>query len=100
MKKVFAICIIALVLIFSSVTSYGATSDKQLAQNWVNNHGGGYTITKVITISKGGKKGKVKGTSYIVKYPKKVKKGKRVTCYMVEQNGDVYAMICLGIVKE
>ena len=99
MKKLFTICIIALVLIFSSVTSYGATSDKQLAENWVNNHGGGYTITKVITISKGGKKGKVKGTSYIVKYPKKVKKGKRVTCYMIEKNGDVCAMVACGKVK-
>lgn len=99
MKKVFVICIIALVLIFSSVTSYGATSDKQLAQNWVNNHGGGYTIEKVITISKGGKIGKVKGTSYVVKYPKKVKKGKKVTVYMIEKDGDVYAMVALGKVK-
>lgn len=99
MKKVFLIFIIALVLMFSSVASYGATSDKQLAQNWVNNHGGGYTITKVITIAKGGTKGKVKGTNYIVKYPKKVKKGKKVTCYMIEKNGDVCAMVCLGKVK-
>ena len=99
MKKLFVVCIIVLVLMLSSVASYGATSDKQLAENWVNNHGGGYTITKVITISKGGKKGKVKGTSYIVKYPKKVKKGKRVTCYMIEKNGDVCAMVACGKVK-
>ena len=81
MKKVFIICIIALTLIFSSVTSYGGTSDKQLAINWANNHGGGYTIEKVITVSKGGTK------------------GKKVTVYMVEKNGDVYAMVCLGKVK-
>ena len=99
MKKLFVVCIIALVLIFSSVTSYGATSDYQKAVNWSNSHGGGYTIEKVITIAKGGTKGKVKGTSYIVKYPKKVKKGKKVTCYMVEKNGDVCAMVCLGKVK-
>lgn len=99
MRKTIIICIIALVLTLSSVTSYGATSDKQLAQNWVNNHGGGYTITKVITISKGGTKGKVKGTKYTVKYPKKVKKGKKVTVYMIEKNGDVKAMVCLGKVK-
>lgn len=99
MKKIFIICIITLVFMFSSITSYGATSDRQLAENWVNNHGGGYTITKVITISKGGKIGKVKGTSYVVKYPKKVKKGKKVTCYMVEKNNEVYAMVCLGKVK-
>lgn len=99
MKKAFVICIIALVLMFSSVASYGATSDKQLAQNWVNNHGGGYTITKVVTISKGGKKGKVKGEKWTVKYPKKVKKDKKVTCYMIEKNGDICAMVCLGKVK-
>ena len=99
MKRIFIICIIALVLAFSSVASYGATSDKQLAQNWVNSHGGGYTIEKVITVSKGGTKGKVKGTKWVVKYPKKVKKGKKVTVYMVEKNGDVCAMVCLGKVK-
>ena len=99
MRRILIICIITLALILSSVTSYGATSDKQLAVNWVNNHGGGYTIEKVITVSKGGTKGKVKGTKWIVKYPKKVKKGKKVTCYMVEKNGDVCAMVCLGVVK-
>lgn len=99
MKKLFTICIITLVLTLSSVTSYGATSDKQLAQNWVNSHGGGYTITKVVTISKGGKKGKVKGTNWTIKYPKKVKKGKKVTCYMIEKNGDVCAMVACGKVK-
>lgn len=99
MKKVFLICIITLVLVFSSVTTYGATSDKQLAQNWVNNHGGGYTITKVVTIAKGGKKGKVKGTNWVVKYPKKVKKGKKVTVYMIEKNGDICAMVALGKIK-
>lgn len=99
MKKILIICIIILALIFSSVASYGATSDKQLAENWVNNHGGGYTITKVITISKGGKKGKVKGTKWTVRYPKKVKKGKKVTCYMIEKNGEVYAMVACGKVK-
>jgi predicted transcriptional regulator YheO len=98
MKK--AIIVLLLVVIFSTCDiSHGATSDKQLALNWANSHGGGYTIEKVITVSKGGKTGKVKGTKYIVKYPKKVKKGKKVTCYMVEKNGEVYAMVCLGKVK-
>ena len=99
MRKALIICIITLALMLSSVASYGATSDKQLAQNWVNNHGGGYTITKVITIAKGGTKGKVKGTNWVVKYPKKVKKVKKVTVYMIEKNGDVKAMVCLGKVK-
>lgn len=99
MRKLFIICIITLMLALSSVATYGSTSDYQKAVNWVNSHGGGYTIEKVITISKGGKLGKVKGTSYIVKYPKKVKKGKRVNVYMIEKNGDICAMVTLGKVK-
>lgn len=99
MRKLFIICIITLALMFSSVTSYGSTSDYQLAKNWINNHGGGYTIEKVITIAQGGYKGKVKSTKWTVKYPKKVKKGKRINVYMIEKNGDVCAMVCLGKVK-
>ena len=76
-----------------------AKSNKALAKEWAKAHGGGFKIKKLVTISKGGKKGKVKGTSYIVKYPKKVKKGKRVTCYMIEKNGEVYAMVACGKVK-
>lgn len=99
MRKLFIICIITLALIFSSVASYGGTSDYQLAKNWANKHGGGYTITKVVTVSKGGYKGQVKGTKWRVKYPRKVAKGKRITVYMIEKNGDVYAMVALGKVK-
>jgi membrane protein implicated in regulation of membrane protease activity len=99
MKKTLIICIIALTLIFSSVASYGATSDYQLAKNWANKHGGGYTIEKVITIAQGGYKGKEKGTKWTVKYPKKVSKGKRVTVYFVEKHGDICAMVTLGKVK-
>lgn len=99
MRKLFIICIITLALILSSVASYGGTSDYQLAKNWINNHGGGYTIEKVITIAQGGYKGKVKGTKWRVKYPRKVAKGKRITVYMIEKNHDVCAMVCLGKVK-
>ena len=35
-------------------------------------------IVKLNTISKGGHNGRVKGTKYVVSYPKKVKRGKRV----------------------
>ena len=97
MKRIIISVIIALML--TTCTTYAKSNDYDIAKQWVKNHDGKYTITKVVTISKGGKKGKVKGTSYIVKYPKKVKKGKKVTCYMVEKNGDVCAMVCLGKVK-
>lgn len=76
-----------------------AKSDKAIAKEWARAHGGNFKIKKIVTISKGGKKGKVKGTRYIVKYPKKVKKGKRVIVYMIEKSGDVCAMVCLGKVK-
>lgn len=100
MKKATIIAlIVAIIMAFSGITSFAGTSDYQRAVNWANSHGGGYTIEKVVTVSKGGTKGQVKGTKWAVKYPKKVKKGKKVTVYMVEKNGDVYAMVCLGKVK-
>lgn len=100
MKRTVIIAVLVTVIMaFSGITSFAGTSDKQLAENWANSHGGDYTITKVITISKGGKTGQVKGTKWTVKYPQKVKKGKKVTVYMIEKNGDVYAMVCLGKVK-
>lgn len=83
----------------TKATTTKAKSNKALAKEWAKAHGGGFKIKKLVTISNGGKKGKVKGTSYIVKYPKKVKKGKRVIVYMIEKSGDVCAMVCLGKVK-
>lgn len=100
MKRTVIIAVLVTVIMsFSGVTTFAGTSDYQLAKNWANKHGGGYTIEKVITIAQGGYKGKEKGTKWTVKYPKKVKKGKKITVYMVEKNGDVYAMVCLGKVK-
>lgn len=97
MKRIIISVIIALML--TTCTTYAKSNDYEIAKQWAKNHGGKYTITKVITISKGGKKGNVKGTKYIVRYPKKVKKGKRVVCYMIEKKGDVCAMVCCGKVK-
>ena len=99
MRKALIICTIIIMFMFSSVASYGATSDYQLAKNWANKHGGGYTIEKVITIAQGGYTGKEKGTKWRVKYPRKVAKGKKVIVYFVEKKGDVCAMVCLGKVK-
>ena len=97
MKRIIILVIVSLML--TTCTTYAKSNDYEIAKQWAKNHGGKYTITKVITISKGGTKGNVKGTKYIVKYPKKVKKGKKVTCYMIEKNGDVCAMVALGKVK-
>lgn len=45
-------------------------------------------------------KGKVIGTKYTVKYPKKVKKGKRYTVYMIyDTDIEITAMACLGKIK-
>ena len=100
MKRVLVVMMVVVIaVVFTTGTASAKTNDLQLAKNWAKNHGGGYTIEKVITVSKGGAKGKVQGTKYVVRYPKKVKKGKKVTCYMIEKNGDVKAMVCLGKVK-
>lgn len=97
MKRIIVLIIVTFML--ATCTTYAKSNDYDIAKKWVNNHEGKYTITKVVTISKGGTKGIVKGTKYVVRYPKKVKKGKRVVCYMIEKKGDVCAMVCLGKVK-
>ena len=102
MKRILIITIIAMMMA-TSTTFAGSKSDKQLATEWANSHGGGYTIEMVKTKAKGGYWGNVikngKKTKWVVKYPKKVKKGKRVNVYMVENGDDVVAMVCLGKVK-
>ena len=98
MKKAIITAAVIIMIALASMPAYGATSDAQLAQKYVNGHPG-TAIEKVVTVSKGGKKGQVKGTSYSVKYPKSVKKGKKVTVYMITKGGDVVAMVCLGKVK-
>lgn len=100
MKKILVVIVMVVIaVVFTTGTASAKTNDYQLAKNWTKNHGGDYTIEKVITVAKGGYKGKVKGTKWTVKYPKKVKKGKKVTVYMIEKNGDVCAMVCCGKVK-
>lgn len=101
MKK-FTIIIITIIMSFTCLVvpaNASSKSDYQLAKEWKAKHCPKAHIEKVITISKGGYKGKVKGTKWTVKYPKKVKKGKKVIVYMVEKKKDVVAMVCLGIVK-
>lgn len=98
MKKIIIAAIMFMLLAVVPVSA-GTKSDYQIAKDWATSHGGGYYIEKVITVSKGGYKGQVKGTKWTVKYPKKVKKGKKVSVYMIEKSGDVKAMVCLGKVK-
>lgn len=99
MKKAITTLLIIVMLAASTCTAAAGTSDHDLAKDWKAKHCKGGHIEKVITIAQGGYKGRVKGSKWTVKYPVKVKKGKRVPVYMVIKKGDVRAMICLGKVK-
>lgn len=96
MKKLIAIMVMCVVM-GSPVTTYAKASDYSLAKAYATKHAA--KVEKVVTIAQGGKIGKVKGTRYRVRYPKKVAKGKKVNVYMVEKRGDVIAMVCLGVIK-
>ena len=96
MKRIVLIVVVAVVMMTS--TAYAGT-DRDLADSWRDKHCPKAKIVKVVTKSKGGHKGKVCGKKWTVKYPKKVKKGKKVNVYMVVYKGDVKAMVCLGKVK-
>ena len=90
---------LAIILAMTAPSYASSQSDYDLAKAWANKHCKGATIEAVNTTAKGGCKGKVNGTKYTVKYPKKVAKGKRVKVYFVEKKGDIKAMVCLGKVK-
>lgn len=117
MKRTITIMILAVVMMMTTTPVNANTNDLNLAKAWASEH---YTthdvkvvgmhkakasnttiyIERVKTKSIGHKKGKVIGTRYTVKYPKNVKKGKKVTVYMVYDPGmEVDAMVCLGIIK-
>lgn len=97
MKKVLISAIVAVMMATSAAPAAAETSDYQLAKEWQQKHCSGGHIETVITVSKGGYKGKA--GRYAVRYPRKVAKGKKVTVYMVVKKGDVKAMVCLGMVK-
>ena len=96
MKKIITAAIITMMLAASTGTASAGT-DYDLAKDWKAKHCKSGHIEKVNTTAQGGYKGKA-GRWY-VRYPKKVKKGKKVKVYMVVKGGDVKAMICLGIIK-
>ena len=122
MKKVLVVMMMVVIaMVFSTGAASAKTSDLQLAKNWAKAHysepikvvnefkvpskrKGTTYIEKVRTVSDGGTKGHTVKGKYIVKYPKKVKKGKKVTMYFIwnpKNNAcdDVVAVVCLGMIK-
>lgn len=122
MKKIIIFtAIIVITMAFTTGAASAKASDKQIAKNWSKAHysepvkvvnefkvptkrKGTTYIEKVRTVSDGGKKGHTVKGKYVVKYPEKVKKGKKVTMYFIwnpKNNAcdDVVAVVCLGKVN-
>lgn len=97
MKQIIITAAIIIAMTIATTGTASAASDYDLAKDWKAKHCKGGHIEKVTTTAQGGYKGKA--GKWTVKYPKKVKKGKKVKVYMVVKNGEVEAMICLGIIK-
>ena len=115
--------IIVMILAFGNMSMAKAStkSDLKIAKSWAKSHysepikvvndfkvpnkrKGTVYIEKLHTVSDGGRNGHTTKGNYYVRYPKKVKKGKKVTMYCVwnPKNNicdDVVAVICLGKVK-
>lgn len=120
MKRIISLAIVAIMALTATTGAASAkTSDLAKAKAWSKAHYKGKIvkvvdfgklpkdrkgivyIVKVKTVSKGGHNGKVKGTRYVVGYPKKVKKGKKVNVYLVynpytNNCDDVVAFIACG----
>lgn len=120
-KRVIPIVLVMMVLVAMPVSA-DSKSDLKLAKQWAKarydepikvvkenkvpaKRKGTVYIEKVVTKSVGGYKGRTTGKhKYSVRYPKKVKKGKKVNVYFIwnpKNNApdDIVAMVCLGIVK-
>lgn len=121
-RTIIAIIIVA-VFAFGNMSMAKAStkSDLSLAKGWAKSHYSesikvvkenkvpknrkGTTYIEVVkTKSNGGYKGYTINGHYLVKYPKKIKKNKKVTIYLIwnpKNNScdDVVAMVCLGKVK-
>ena len=119
--------IIAIIIVLAfafgnmSMAKASTKSDLSLAKSWAksqynttikvvneykvpSNRNGVCYIEKVKTKAKGGYEGRTIKGNYSVKYPKKVKKGKKVTIYLIynpnsNYSDDVVAMVCLGKIK-
>lgn len=100
MKHKLVSIILVLAMMMSTTCMASASTDYDLAKDYMNKHCKGGHITTLNTTAKGGFKGKVKGGG-TVRYPKKVKKGKKVKVYLVFKKGESEcdAMVCLGRVK-
>ena len=100
MRKLLIAIIITLAMVTPSFAD--SQSDYDLAKAWMNKHAKGGHITCLNTTAKGGYWGKVKGKNRgVVRYTKKVKKGKKVKVYLVFKKGEdeCSAFVCLGKVK-
>lgn len=121
-QKIIAIIIVLLfACVNTSFANASTKSDLSLAKTWAKSHYsepikvvsfskvpsnriGTVYIETLKTKSKGGTKGVIIGTNWCVKYPKKIKKGKKITVYLIYNPNnnacdDVVAMVCCGKVK-
>jgi hypothetical protein len=126
MNKELVRTIIAIIIVMAfafgnmSIANAG-TNDLSKAKNWAKSHysepikvvsqgkvptnrKGTVYIETLKTKSKGGYKGYTISGGYSVRYPSKVKKGKKVTMYLIynpKNNScdDIVAVVCLGKVK-
>ena len=127
MNKELVRTIIAIIIVMAfafgnmSIANASTKSDLSLAKSWAKSHynttikvvneykvpsnrNGICYIEKVQTKSKGGYNGCTIKGNYSLKYPKKVKKGKKITVYLIynpnsNYSDDIVAMVCLGKVK-
>lgn len=116
MKKTIITMIMIMLFLIAPVHAYANNTDLDVTITWVNSHYSAHNIAivnygeasddnntiyveKVKTKAMSKNKGKIIGTNDFIKYPKKVKKGKKYTVYMVYDDFDLIAVICCGKVK-
>ena len=114
MKK---IIMIILLLVFFTTPVHANNADLNTAKTWINSHYSTYVI-KIVNYKQVGSdnntiyvesiktkaisktKGKIINTKDIIKYPKKVKKGKKYTIYVIhDEASEIVATVFCGKIK-
>lgn len=116
MKKIIMMIILILTMLFTVAPVHANTSDLNIAKTWIINHYSMHVVEvvnyeqvgsdnntiyietiKTKAISK--TKGKIIGTKEVIKYPKKVKRGKKYTMYIIHDEDEIVAIVCCGKIK-
>ena len=116
MKRATITIILILTMLFTTTPVHANNADLNIAKTWIINHYSMHDI-EVVNYEQVGSdnntiyietiktkatsktKGKIIGTKDVIKYPKKIKRGKKYTMYIIHDEASEVAIVFCGTIK-